>query len=174
MVTGLSKRNGSHLAYQKWVLNGKLKEINRSVLAAYHSGGLQSSNFFSRMRFNTTEAANGVTLAFEQHIGEDESQHYVDYLRSRFLGLGYKVEHSYREMSDQTMHVEVTDKYFLRALIEPARRKQSEPNHRNVTFEYVCVNNKPSHCKIVLMTQVDKKYSPDSDFKQLMGTLFEF
>jgi hypothetical protein len=107
-------------------------------------------------------------------VGEDEGRHYVDYLRSRFLGLGYSLEHSYREMSDQSLHVEVTDKYFLRGRIEPNRRKQFALNHRNVTFEYVCVDNKPSHCKIVLMAQVDKKYNPDSDFKRLMGTLFEF
>lgn len=175
LVSELRKRNRQqHLAYEKWVLNGKHKEINRSVLAAYDSGGFQERGFFSKLRFNTTEAASGITLAFDPHVGGDESQHYVDYLKSRFLGLGYKLEHSYREMSDQTLHVEVTDKYFLRGCLVPARRKRTELHPTNVTFEYVCIDHKPSHCKIVMMTQVDKKYNPDSDFKRLMGTLFEF
>jgi|GEM_PF-2393840 len=175
LVTDLRKRNRQQqLAYEKWVLNARYKEINRSVLAAYDSGRFQGSSFFSKLRFNATEAASGVTLAFDQHVGEDEGRHYVDYLRSRFLGIGYSLDHSYREMSDQTLHVEFTDKYFLQGCIEPTRRKRSEFNDRNVTFEYVCVDNKPSHCKIVLMAQVNKKYNPDSDFKRLMGMLFEF
>jgi hypothetical protein len=162
-----------HLAYVKWMLGGTHKEISRAISTAYRAGESQS-NFFSKLRFNKTASACGVTLVFSEQIGKEEIQYYFDYLRSRFTDLGYKLEHSYRELSDQTLYVETTDKYFLKGTTEVGRRKRSEGSHSNVTFEYICIDNKPSHCKVVLMTNGDKKYNPNKEFNCLMGNLFEF
>lgn len=162
-----------HLAYVKWLLNGRHKEISRAISVAYRTGETQG-RYFSQLRFNATKLACGVTLVFNEQIGKEEIQYYFDYLRSRFTDLGYQLEHSYREMSDQSLYVETTDKYFLRGTTEVGRRKRSEVSQRNVTFEYICIDNKPSHCKVVLMTNGDKKYNPNREFKCLMGNLFEF
>jgi len=161
------------LAQAKWMLDGKHRIINQSIWSGYQAGKMQD-NWFSNLLVNKTEMACGLTVVFGRDLKGNEVDYYFDYLRNRLLETGYQLQHSYREMSDQTLHVESTDKYFFRHPNEGSRRKKVEALKGTVTLEYICIDNTPSHGKWILMTNGDKKYNPEKEFEHLLGTVFEF
>ncbi|MES2731058.1 MAG: hypothetical protein V4714_04890 [Bacteroidota bacterium] len=174
MVSELRKRNHrDRLAYVRWIMNGRYKVINRSVINAYETVECRGA-WFNRLHFFNTDAACGITLVFGKDIKGIESQYYFEYLKNRLLELGYQLHHSYRELSDHTWHVEATDKYFLQNSPKQMRKGRAGIYKGPITLEYICVDNIPSHCKIMIMATGDKKHNSVTDFDSLMSTLFEF
>jgi hypothetical protein len=174
LVSELRKRNHrERLAYMKWMMCGRYKVINRSVISSYKTVSF-GGTWFNKLHFFTTDSASGITLVFGKDIKNIESKYYFEYLKNRLLELGYQLHHSYHEMSDHTWHVEATDKYFLQNSPKQTRKGHSDMHKGAITLEYICVDNIPSHCKIMMMANGDKKNNSSTDFDNLMSTLFEF
>ncbi|MBC7919929.1 MAG: hypothetical protein H7Z75_02465 [Ferruginibacter sp.] len=195
-VSEVGRRSaGQQLAYLEWERAGGYALMNAAVMATYHETG-PPTRWFTDVNFFRTESARGFTLVFNAGVEAGQPRHYVDFLRDRLRTLGYRTQHAYCETSDQTRHVETTEKYFLRQGDLPAKRDAAQrdaahccgersaaqtfpdagsyPNLAGIDLAYVCIDNVPSHCKVMVMTANRQLRDPGVEFNRLMNQLFGF
>ena len=174
LVSEVSRRSlGQQRDYVEWKRAGGYALMNASVIASYH-GTEPPTRCFTDVNFFRTESACGFTLVFGAGSEAGEPRHYVDFLRDRLLALGYYPLHAYCEMSDQTRHVETTEKYFFRPGNLPGTMPPagSYSDLDGIDLTYVCNDNVPSHCKVMAITANRQLRDPLVEFNRLMARLF--
>ena len=173
LVSNVRRSNyWQRIAYARWRLGGQHQALNTSVLETYHGWTLTQADWCS-LRFFATESAEGFTLVFGNRLRANEAQHYFDYLRNRLSKIGYCLQHAYRELSDQTLHVETAEKYFFRREASADPSERGEQHRPAVTLEYICIDNVPSHCRLLALASGNQSSTPVTEFKRLMGALFK-
>jgi hypothetical protein len=173
-IDRIRQRNKRQLVgYTQWLLSDKYKGINEAVKGVYCQTPV-AEPWFAELHVFDTASANGFTLVFNEAVESNEPQYYFDYLKNRVLAFGCQLQHSYRELTDQTLHVETVDKYFFQLPAKKGNSKRSEKSNDSVTMEFITINNVPSHFKFMFVASDSSRLYPSVAFGKLLDTLFEF
>lgn len=159
-------------AYHDWLAEGKYLAISQSVFNNYQKKENYANTLTDLHLFNT-ESTKGISIVLNRGLSVEDSNHYFAYLKTRLIELGYSLQHAYRELIDQALHVEMMDKYFLHVKNTEVSSTKTSQCYGDLTLEYIQVDNVPSHIKILVMN-ADKRYNSTLRFNRLMSALFEF
>ena len=169
----LERTEAEQEAYHTWKHSARSQRLLGFLKRRVNSIDTPEEDLTLDMQFVESAKTNGFVLHFDKNkLGEKDFQHLFDLLRDRIIMHDYRLYMSDMRQQVRQDRVHQVQRHYLKPrLYNLASGDPINQQFGNITLEYLQVNDRAEHLKLIVNIYSDQKYTEARPYGDLLRML---
>lgn len=168
------KRTSSFMdGFENWMKSPAPNFFARQILSDQKETTEGKVGSAYNLQFYRTPYANGFFFTFMGGRPKVEFDYYLEYLKMKTEGLGYKLYTAERDIKDKSTFVETVERYYFKPPLGSEKDGYFDQLYGNIMIENVFADQQPSYTKLLSTIYSDRKFAQPGSFDEFFELLFK-